>query len=194
MAVYERDFGFRNPYQVLLTADFLEAARGFSIDVISGIQKAVQNDIKCLISQCSMKVLYDAKSECITLAKRMERRRCGHIEKAEPEQECLEQCIGSRNKNRYIVCTQDAALRSKLRDIPGVPLFYLNRSVLIMEPMSPATTVTKETREREKVGLSREEASAIGARRRVTTRPRGKKVKQPNPLSVKKSIKKKGQD
>ena len=28
-------------------------------------------------------------------------------------------CVGERNENHFIVATQDAELKSKLRDIPG---------------------------------------------------------------------------
>ena len=39
---------------------------------------------------------------------------------------------------RYIVATQDKSLRHRLAEIPGVPLFYFNAVVLVMEPPSDA--------------------------------------------------------
>lgn len=167
MATYERNFGFRHPYQILYTADFLEAARGFHLDAIAGTKRTVQGDVKTMITQCCIKELYDQKADpSIRLAKTMERRRCGHVEAPETPLACVAECVGTRNKNRYIVATQDVKLREKLRAIPGVPLIYINRSVMILEPPSPATLMMKEEREKAKVGLSAEEAVVLGKRKR----------------------------
>ena len=37
-----------------------------------------------------------------------------------------------------------------LRAVPGVPLVYINRSVMIMEPMAPISAMKRERGEREK--------------------------------------------
>lgn len=168
MATYERTFNFRTPYQILITADFLTAARSFHLDPIAGLKRTVQGEVKSMISQCCIKTLYDTKDDPeIRLAKSLERRRCGHVETAESPADCVAACVGSgRNKNRYIVATQDGALRERLRRVPGVPLIYINRSVIILEPPSPATLNMKDERERSKVGLSPEEAVVLGKRKR----------------------------
>lgn len=167
MATYERNFGFRHPYQVLYMADFLQAAHGFHLDSVAGVKRTLQNEIKSMITQCCIKELYDEKADpSIRLAKTMERRRCGHVEKAETPHDCVLECVGSRNKNRYVVATQDVSLREKLRRVPGVPLIYINRSVMILEPASPATTMVKDEREKAKIGLSSEEAVILGKRKR----------------------------
>lgn len=200
MATYERVFGFRTPYQVLCTADFLDAATGMQLDIMRLISRTVSGEVKGMITQCCIKTLYDAKKEqVIRSAKTLERRRCGHIEIAKTEMECVLECLGSRNKNRYIVATQDRDLRNTLRQIPGVPLIYINRAVMILEPLSPATITTKQDREANKVGLSAEEAVMLGKRKRepradedvaeLVKAPRARKrgPKEPNPLAVKKA-------
>lgn len=55
------------------------------------------------------------------------------------------------NKHRYVVATQDYRLRARLRKIPAVPLIYLNRSVMILEPMSEATKLAREEMEHKKL-------------------------------------------
>jgi U3 small nucleolar RNA-associated protein 23 len=116
------------------------------------------------------------------------------------------------NKHRYVVATQDPEVRAYLRRIPGVPLIYINRSVMIMEPMGGATEELKQKEERQKfkAGLkSRLNGNTtLGKRRRdeeegmddmapqrpaavsttdaVSTTKRKKGPKGPNPLSVKK--------
>ena len=208
MATFERHFGFRAPYQVLYTADFLSAAESFQLSASHGVHKVLQSDVKGMITQCCIKTLYDAKAQTtIATAKELERRRCGHIEEARSPADCVLECVGNRNKNRYVVATQDRDLRAKLREIPGVPLIYINRSVMVMEPPSPATVVLKEERERAQRGVTAAEAVSLGKRKRQSnvvtpqslagnttgpkrdTDPTPKKRKrgppQPNPLSMK---------
>ncbi|ORY82010.1 Fcf1-domain-containing protein [Protomyces lactucae-debilis] len=174
MATYERTFAFRQPYQVLYTADFIEACQQLHLEAQAGVARILQADkhaqggIKTMISQCCIKELYDKKAnDSIGVAKEMERRRCGHVEKPELPADCVCECVGANNKHRYIVCTQDATLRQKLRLVPGVPLVYINRSVLILEPPSPATLTRKAEKETGRLGLSVEEAQILGKRKRV---------------------------
>lgn len=47
--------------------------------------------------------------------------------------------VGEKNKGKFFVATQESSLRAALREIPGVPLLYLNRSVLVFEDLSKAT-------------------------------------------------------
>jgi U3 small nucleolar RNA-associated protein 23 len=83
-----------------------------------------------------------------------ERRRCGH----HPDEtdalstlECMSSFIvdtGKGSRNRYVVASQDDEVRRYMRGVKGVPLIYISRSVMIMEPMasSSAAVVSKEER------------------------------------------------
>jgi U3 small nucleolar RNA-associated protein 23 len=51
---------------------------------------------------------------------------------------------GNSNSHSYIVATQDAELRSYLRQIPGVPLLYIKYNQIILEPISEATKIKIE--------------------------------------------------
>ena len=94
------------------------------------------------------------------LAKTFERRKCNHKE-AIPGDDCISSVVGAHlkfisvssflihsssgdsNKHRYVVATQSQPLRSKLRGIPAVPVVHMNRSVMILEPMSDTTAQAK---------------------------------------------------
>src|SRR6187402_1346142 len=117
-----------------------------------------------------MRHLYAAATEpgvsyLIDKAKTYERRRCGHRPEEFPEplsaKECLVSVVdpkGSKtNKNRYVVASQDLEVRKHMRGVLGVPLVYINRSVMIMEPMASATSDNREREERVKfrAGLKR---------------------------------------
>lgn len=168
-----------------------------------------------MITTCSMRHLYNHQpplpDALIDFVKsQFERRRCNHheLEKPLPEQECLESVIihNGHNKHRYCVAAQDPEIRSMLRSIPGVPMVYVKRSVMIMEPMADVSAEVKETAEMEKfrVGLKskpktmkrkREENDDGGetkegaegeAKEDEKKKKRKRGPKGPNPLSIKK--------
>lgn len=110
-----------------------------------------------MITQCSIRHLYATKGQdIITLAKSFERRRCGHHELETPLStlDCLKDVVDAKdnktNKHRYIIASQDGAVRAFLRRIPGVPLIYIHRSVMILEPMTAATEDVRNKEERAK--------------------------------------------
>lgn len=101
--------------------------------------------------------------------------------------------VNGSNKHRYVVATQKTRLRSRLRKVPAVPLIYMNRSVMILEPMSPATEKIRDNIESSKLsgglneidkkhGLDSDEEDEKPKKKR-------KGPKGPNPLSVKKKSK-----
>lgn len=225
MHQYGLTFGFREPYQVLLDAATLQDAARFKMDLIAGLERTIQGKVKPMITQCSMRHLYAAKDQSlIAQAQRYERRRCNHHELEEPLStiECLSEVVDPKdsrtNKHRYVVASQDADVRAKLRRIPGVPLIYISRSVMILEPMASATEGVRARAEKEKFkqGLKGSRGGQVlGKRPRdrqdetedrdgnvdATTdeavtelaAKRKKGPKQPNPLSVMKSKKSKQQ-
>lgn len=103
----------------------------------------------------------------------MERRRCDHhtLENPLSTFECLSAVIDPKssltNRHRYIVASQDEYLRKHCRAIKGVPLVYVKRSVMIMEPMAQGSVGAREGIEREKFksGL-KSRPSTLGKRKR----------------------------
>lgn len=167
-----------------------------------------------MITQCDMRHLYDAKPKNETLilqAKEYERRRCRHHELEEPLStlECLSSVVDPKgsgsNKHRYVVASNEKEVRAKMRSIPGVPLIYISKSVVLMEPMTSATEDFREREEKSKFkqGLKGARKPDVGEKRKredeeekddksiateaqVPKKRRQKGPKQPNPLSMKK--------
>ncbi|KAG5420919.1 hypothetical protein I9W82_000009 [Candida metapsilosis] len=206
MNVYHYTFKFREPYQVIVDNEIVSTCSKSSYDITKGLTRTIQAENKPMITQCCIQALYDTKNQdAINLAKKFERRKCNHREVIAPG-ECIKSIvdINGENKHRYVVATQDLDLRRKLRQIPGVPLIYMNRSVMVMEPLSDASSKYSEEWERKKLtgGLNdlkagkiienneneEEEDEKEGA---VPAKKKRKGPKGPNPLSVKK--KKKGE-
>lgn len=179
-----------------------------------------------MITQCSIRHLYtlavpqSEKDPLILFAKSMERRRCNHHELDEPLStlECLSSVIDPKksatNRNRYVVASQEEEVRRACRGIRGVPLVYVKRSVMVLEPMAESTIGVKEGIERDKFrtglrakpgkrkripadGSAAEDAelekseTADGQDKENGEKPAKKRKargpKGPNPLSVKKT-------
>ncbi|WBW75194.1 rRNA processing protein Utp23 [Schizosaccharomyces osmophilus] len=214
MHTYQLTFGFREPYQVLVDSDFISDLTKSKMDIKAAIKRTVQGDIKPMITQCCIRELYSRSQEAkqeIQIAKSFERRRCGHIDEAKSPLECMQSCIGvnGKNKHRYVVATQNTQLRDFLRSVPGVPLIYMKRSVVVLEPASRATILEKHAKESSQMGLSKEEKQILSGKRPLSEsegeetgkkdgneasenaeeQPKKKKrkgPKGPNPLSVRK--------
>ena len=149
----------------------------------------------------------------------MERRRCGHHTLDEPLStlDCLSSVIDPKNsltnKNRYVVASQDEEVRRFCRDVRGVPLVYVKRSVMVMEPMAEGSVGVRDGIERSKFrsGLRGKGSLSLGKRKRgedegsemnvtegkqansgagsdekAAIKKKMKGPKGPNPLSVKK--------
>lgn len=199
MNVYHYTFKFREPYQIIVDDEIVTTCQKSSFDIHKGLTRTIQAENKPMITQCCMQALYDTKNqESINLAKTFERRKCNHREAIDPSQ-CIESIVNikGQNKHRYIVASQDLQLRKKLRKIPGVPLIYMNRSVMVMEPISDVSNQYNMNYESKKLtgGLNDIEAGKLekqnegedgdGDELEVKKKKR-KGPKEPNPLSVKK--------
>lgn len=222
MQTYQLTFGFREPYQILLSSSIIKDAARYKMQLGHMLSNTVHGEIKPMITQCCIRHLYTApannpeeraeKEKWIEVAKQAERRRCGHHELEEPlsELECLQSVVdpkgGGTNKHKYVVATQELEVRQAMREVAGVPLIYINRSVMILEPMAARSTDVREADEKGKIraglkgrrggeGQKRkreedEEAGEGGAAAELEPVPKKKKSKGgpkgPNPLSVKK--------
>ncbi|KAF1832953.1 hypothetical protein BDW02DRAFT_570545 [Decorospora gaudefroyi] len=213
---YELNFGFRQPFQVLLDSQILQDAYSCKIDLIARLQKMLGGQVKPMITTCDMRHLYNAKPKNETLilqAKEYERRRCNHQDLEQPlsSLECLCSVVNPKenatNKHRYVVASNDPSVRAQMRQIAGVPLIYISKSVVLMEPMADASEQVREREEKSKFRLGLKGQRNIDAAQKRKRdeegegnqsiadqatgelRPKAKKrkgPKGPNPLSVKK--------
>ncbi|KFA75986.1 hypothetical protein S40288_05630 [Stachybotrys chartarum IBT 40288] len=177
MEQFSMTFGFREPYQIIVDAEMVKDACRFKMDLEAGLQRTVHGKVKTMITQCEIRKLYAQNKEpgvheAIELAKTFERRRCGHHPDEYPEPLDALQCLQSvvdpkstgQNKNRYVVASQSQEVRRMLRGVRGVPLIYIKRSVMILEPMADESVAL---RLREEKGKFRAEIKkALGKRKR----------------------------
>ncbi|OLL22589.1 rRNA-processing protein utp23 [Neolecta irregularis DAH-3] len=189
--LYQQIFSFREPFQVIVDADIISTAVAQKLELWKALERTLQGQVKPMITQCAMQVLYVGKNkQQIELGKEFERRRCNHFEDPKSPFDCISEITKYRyNRNRYIVCTNNVSLRSELRNIPGVPLVYIKRGVMILEPASPATLNRRKELEEEKLGVDEEERRLYeGGEPESKISNKKKRAKGANPLSVRKKM------
>jgi len=157
------------------------------------LQETVVGKTRIMTTNCVLNELRTLGEDFVgaaLAAKRLEKRRCSHGGNPVNAAECIKEIIGETNQFNYCVATQDLQLRDYLRRIPGIPLIYINRSVMILEPPSPATTnKVKEIEYKKTVPTSYETNIIKNNTDTPEEVPKAKKrkgPKQPNPLSCKK--------
>ncbi|KAB8233515.1 uncharacterized protein BDW43DRAFT_300353 [Aspergillus alliaceus] len=235
MHQYELAFGFREPYQVLVDSNFLQAVHSFKMELIPYLERTLQGKVKPLLTKCSLaKIMANqplnprtnnpVRPAQLPPPTVLPLRHCTHNEDETPidEVECLLSLLSpsadvKRNKEHYILATADPAtpkaaaqdanakkrkrgvdegevalrksrmFRSAARAIPGVPIVYVKRSVMVLEPMSSLSEELRDGYENGKfrAGLNDEAVNKKGGEG-AKTKKGMKKVKGPNPLSVKK--------
>ncbi|KAM3557468.1 hypothetical protein MY1884_004509 [Beauveria asiatica] len=230
MEQYCMTFGFREAYQVLVDAEMVQDACRFKMDLAAGLERTVHGKVKPMITQCEIRKLYEKKNEpgmrdAIELAKNYERRRCGHHPDEYPKPLSTLECLSSvvdpkqtgQNKHRYVVASQSQEVRRALRGVRAVPLIYIKRSVMILEPMADDSAEVRLREEKAKFRAELKKKTPGNKRKREEDEEEGegeggdgveggakmkseeemkkkkkKKyggVKEPNPLSVKKTKK-----
>ncbi|CAK7890709.1 rRNA-processing protein Utp23p [[Candida] anglica] len=198
--VYVHTFKFREPFQTIVDSELILTCQKASFDIVKGLNRTVQSETKPMITQCCMQALYSSgNQEAISIAKGFERRRCNH-QPSSPEEPaaCIESivAIDGENKHRYIVASQEHELRKTLRKIPGVPLIFMNRSVMVMEPLSYASAKFSENFESKKLTQGLNNTKKVKPNNQSIDKPliqvttegakKRKGPKAPNPLSMKK--------
>lgn len=181
-------FGFRQPYQVLIDSEMCKLATDTNIELVKQIGAILHGEIKPMITQCCIHELYlqgKSRQNAVDLAKTFERRKCNHKEPI-PGDECLKSVVGDANKHRYVIACQSQPLRSKLRNIPAVPLVHINRSVMVLEPASDMTLASKRKSEEQSLHPTAPDIALVGPSSLDPPPKKRKGPKGPNPLSVKK--------
>ncbi|CAI2168228.1 6875_t:CDS:2 [Funneliformis geosporum] len=198
MALYSASFGFREPYQILVDGDFVQTALRYKMDLYKQLCTVMLGNTKQMYTSCTLaeiKKLGKDEFGTVTALSNLERRGCIHRHNPVSSAECIASIIETDNPNNYCVATQNGSLRERFRVVPGVPLLYINRSVLIIEPPSYATIQKAKQVESAKTYMSAEELSFLtktnsdtAKRQAGAEKPKKKRKgpKQPNPLSCKK--------
>jgi U3 small nucleolar RNA-associated protein 23 len=151
----------------------------------NSLAKILGGNVRIFTTSCIYKELKSLKLfHLLENYKNYELKFCSHKNNTQVSgAECIKSIIGTENKLKFGVATQDKELRRELANVPGVPLIYTNRSVYILEPPSSSSLEFLEKREAEKYSSHLSVQDSV-----VENSVVRKKKKQPNPLSVKKKV------
>lgn len=208
--VYEKYFGIRKPYQVIVDAPFCIETLKIKIAPMEALTEVFGGTVKLMTTPCIQSELqaHDRKNEvgAAFVARRFEVRRCQHDKGSKTGSECIRDLIAKTNPHHYCVAGQDLELRKELRKIAGVPLIFILRDTVVMEaPTDKTVEITRnmENKKLKKVDLeiikkvTKQVISSIPktseiddneSRDNLKPKKKKKTIKQknPNPLSCKK--------
>ncbi|KAJ0401163.1 hypothetical protein P43SY_004370 [Pythium insidiosum] len=204
--------GIKPPYKVLIDGNFLAMCLQMKVDVRERVPKFLQvkpHQCEYYIARAAvneLELLGDAMREAVDIAKSfrvIEARDYGQADGAAAPVDVTQvmlSLVGERNERKFVVATQEVELRKALRLVPGVPLIYLNRSVLVFEDISKATLAIVRQEEKAKmakldVNEKRKLESVVedsaSAEEDAAPQRKKRRAKAPNPLSCKKPTTKK---
>ncbi|XP_069698748.1 rRNA-processing protein UTP23 homolog [Periplaneta americana] len=198
LSFFCNNYGFRQPYQVLIDGTFCYAALKNKFNIREQMPKYLDGNVKLLTTQCVIQETVDLGHHVhgvLVIVKQFATHSCGH-EQPVPGSTCIESMLGASNASRYIVATQDRELQAVARRIPGTPLLYLHQKAPTLENPSAASTRMARIHSHEKFGVNKfEEDTLTDLKKRkfgvaeTVEEKKKKKKKGPNPLSCKKKSK-----
>ncbi|KAJ8726041.1 hypothetical protein PYW07_000739 [Mythimna separata] len=202
---YYNNYGFHQPYQVLLDGTFCFAAFKEQINIREQIPKYLNSQAKLLTTRCIIietEKIAKKTHGALTILKQFGIHECNHKEPIGGSN-CILSMIGRKNDKHYILATQDRDLQNKLREKAGVPLLYLhNKSPTLEKPSSASyDKAGKNLEANPHIFITETQNEALQTMKKVlgveekVEEPKipikKKKQHNPNPLSCKKKKKKK---
>ncbi|XP_063839028.1 rRNA-processing protein UTP23 homolog isoform X1 [Ostrinia nubilalis] len=202
---YYNNFGFHQPYQVLIDGTFCFAAFKEQINIRDQLPKYLNGQVKLLTTRCIIietEKIAKKTHGALTILKQFGLHECGHKDPITGSN-CIMSMIGKKNDKHYILASQDRDLQEKFRTRAGVPLLYLhNKSPTLDKPSRASYDKAGQTLEAPSVFISETQnetlktmKKALGVEEKVEevkVPMRKKKPHNPNPLSCKKKKKKPG--
>lgn len=200
-------FDIKEPYKLLCEPSFIYQSLEKKLHIKEQLPKLLGGRVTPMVTECGMAELRRLHKEVgdqfigsIVIAKGLYRIKCGHDQPLGAAA-CCGEMLEDRD-NKWLIASQDENLRAQIRQIPGVPILYLNGQVPVLEP--PSETSTNEHQWREQVKskihdweqpklIEKERLETLAALKREAVeakRAKRKKMHNPHPLS---NLKKKSQ-
>ncbi|XP_068621370.1 rRNA-processing protein UTP23 homolog [Battus philenor] len=202
---YYNNYGFHQPYQVLLDGTFCFAAFKEHINIKEQLPKYLNGQAKLLTTRCIIietEKISKKTHGALTILKQFGIHECGHKEPVTGSQ-CIKSMIGSKNEKHYILASQDRDLQEKMRAKAGVPLLYLhNKSPTLEKPSKSSYNKAGQALESNFTFITENQNEALKSMKKALGVEekseetklvlKRKKPHNPNPLSCKKKKRKPG--
>uniref|UniRef100_A0A6G1SD91 rRNA-processing protein UTP23 homolog n=1 Tax=Aceria tosichella TaxID=561515 RepID=A0A6G1SD91_9ACAR len=199
MSLYKNNFGFREPYQVLLDGTFCQVALDHKVDIQEQLPRYLKGQCKLLTTRCVIdetKRLGKPLHGAYVVISQFGVHNCGH-EKPISASKCLSSfIIDTHNRDHYILATQDHQLRIKIAKQVVCPLVKLANNALVLEKPPPRVEgkvkrthhyLANKLKDNERSDLARLKTEEKIVEEPIPIKKKKKKgPKGPNPLSCKK--------
>ncbi|XP_055632996.1 rRNA-processing protein UTP23 homolog [Toxorhynchites rutilus septentrionalis] len=203
MSFYMNNFGFREPLLVLIDGTFCHAAYKARLQIEEQLKRYFQCELKLIVTACIITETENIGGPLVAVCQLLKKflvHKCGHEKHPIPGSACIRALTKTCN---YIVATQDRDLQDKIRSQAGIPLFYLHNNLVptLVQPSeasvkaaaskTQAKVQVREVDEKTLSNLKKKQGLLVDTDQKPKRR---KKMKNPNPLSCKKSKKQKSQN
>ncbi|XP_059609381.1 rRNA-processing protein UTP23 homolog [Phlebotomus argentipes] len=187
---YKLNYGFRQPYQVLVDATFCHHALSKKIKINDQIKNYLGAEVKFITTRCCImetESLGATFSKTTFVLKSFAVHKCNHDSEKISGSACIKSLAP---QSHYIVATQDKSLQKWCRRRPGQPLLYFHGVTPVFEAPSDTTKASiNEQLERQLNDLG-----TLKVEPKEVQKIKKKRKKNPNPLSCLKKKKKPNQE
>ncbi|XP_006130849.2 rRNA-processing protein UTP23 homolog [Pelodiscus sinensis] len=192
MGFYKYNFGFREPFQVLLDGTFCQAALRNKIQIREQLPGYLAGATQLCTTRCVLKELESLGKELYgakLIAQRFQVRNCSHFKDPVSGSACLLSMIGEGNPHHYFIATQDQDLATKVKKKPGVPLLFIIQNTMVLDKPSPKSLAFVQAMQANQLVPDHQQQSIEhlkkeqGLVKEAGNRRKRKRAGGPNPLS-----------
>lgn len=202
LSFYRVNFGYEPPYRVLLDADMVQTSIANNLFIKNTLPNLLNATAYVVVTACVVRTLREAgetHSSASLFAKRATRIPCTH-EGKKSAADCIKSRMITPFEYKLLLASNDTALIAALATTPGIPLISLiNNTKLVLRPPTKFTLqYVRDSQSVEERSLNESDKALIErvrAEKKAAVNPnrvvrKHKRAKAPNPLSVKKPVKK----
>uniref|UniRef100_UPI0035902A5A rRNA-processing protein UTP23 homolog n=1 Tax=Myxine glutinosa TaxID=7769 RepID=UPI0035902A5A len=200
LSFYKNNFGFREPYLILLDGTFCQAALESKIQIKEQLPKYFGGEVQLCTTTCvihELSLLEKELGNARIIAQRFQRRHCAHKHNPVSATECLLSLVQEKNWQHYFLATQDPELTGQVKRMPCVPLLYIIQNTPVLDRPSVTSkraAIRAQAAQliptQEKLHLREMKAKLCPKADRLHQRRPCKRPAGPNPLSCLKKKKK----
>lgn len=142
---YKFVFKFDPPFNILLDGNFIAIAKQKKLNMKEVLEKNLDEKVHLIITSCIVDELREFDSKIPGLLDSIMNYKieeCAH--KSTTPENCIKNYVGTKNRKKYFVATQDLMLRNQLRKCVAVPLVFFDQNIILLEKPSRASTEAYE--------------------------------------------------
>jgi U3 small nucleolar RNA-associated protein 23 len=137
---YKFVFKFDPPFNILLDGNFIAIAKQKKLNMKEILEKNLDEKVHLVITSCVVQELREFDSKIPGLLDSIMNYKIEEcVHKPTTPENCIKSLVGTKNKKKYFVATQDIMLRNQLRKSVAVPLVLFEQNMIILEKPSKAS-------------------------------------------------------